>query len=637
MTRVYFAMGSLRLRLILGVTIGTAVLGVTELAGGQRLLGLSPLQLQQQTLTWGVYATFFVLVLSAYVMTYLRGVARFLSRVRDEEGLEIPAAESAAVRRTVLRFPVDFVLVGMGLATFLTASKIPLDVLVFDLPAGAAVGLATGTATLTLAAGVLFYLVTRGWMRPLLAHFRHEEVPEASRIPVTGKVAFALVTLGLASTVPTAVIGAGRILSLEQQSAERYGQHLADTLAHGSSWLAEDSWKEALAAARLPGRQVRLGDRPTAASAPLVPGHGASFLQLTTLEPSHAPAGELSVLVVLATLLLGVAVFVGRNLGLSLSQDIRSVTQRISLLAQGPQADAEPTPKGLSPLVAGAPQFSDLRELTSAVNALLSRITSIHVAHFVAVERTLEADQLRTQFLANMSHDLRSPLNSILGFAELLLQGMEGELPPAQHQAIETIHRNGTELLHLVNEVLESAKLEAGRLALHREDMPPAELLSAALKEAHSRGVPAGVELSSELQAGLPVLFVDGPRLAEALAYLVTYAAQALQNGRIQVRVRATPPAGETRITEQRLTLQLVVADDGPGLSEEEKEHLFSGFRRRPGQRGLNLGLPLARALIELHGGTLAVYSAAGQGTTFMASVPVQARRMSGRFRPVRV
>ena len=149
--------------------------------------------------------------------------------------------------------------------------------------------------------------------------------------------------------------------------------------------------------------------------------------------------------------------------------------------------------------------------------------------------------------------------------------------------------------------------------------------------------MPAGVELSSELQAGLPVLFVDGPRLAEALAYLVTYAAQALQNGRIQVRVRATPPAGETRITEQRLTLQLVVADDGPGLSEEEKEHLFSGFRRRPGQRGLNLGLPLARALIELHGGTLAVYSAAGQGTTFMASVPVQARRMSGRFRPVRV
>ena len=115
-----------------------------------------------------------------------------------------------------------------------------------------------------------------------------------------------------------------------------------------------------------------------------------------------------------------------------------------------------------------------------AVNRLLERIPRLTVESFLAVERADEARRLKSQFLANMSHDLRSPLNSILGFSELLLRGLEGEISarPTRRRSPRCTPP-GCNLLRLLTEILDTAKVESGKMELHRQSTPPAELLTA--------------------------------------------------------------------------------------------------------------------------------------------------------------
>jgi signal transduction histidine kinase len=195
-----------------------------------------------------------------------------------------------------------------------------------------------------------------------------------------------------------------------------------------------------------------------------------------------------------------------------------------------------------------------------------------------------------------MSHDLRSPLNSILGFSELLLRGLEGEIKPEQRITLAAMHSTGQRLLRILNEILDTAKAENGRMELHRQSTAPAELLRQASQEARrGRSSQVADELLVELQPGLGPIHVDPLRLTQAVTHLLNFALDAAQGGQVLLRAREGD-LGRTFLLD---------IEHAGTIADEERDRLFDGFRQVTGKPGLHLALPLARRLIELHGGTL--------------------------------
>src|SRR5262249_51591289 len=179
---------------------------------------------------------------------------------------------------------------------------------------------------------------------------------------------------------------------------------------------------------------------------------------------------------------------------------------------------------------------TEVRRVAMAVNRLLERIPRLTVESFLAVERAEEARRLKSQFLANMSHDLRSPLNSILGFSELLLRGLEGEISAGQRAVLASVHATGLNLLRLLTEILDTAKVESGKMELHRQSTPPAEILTRA-QDAARRGRAAAVDdkLAVGLQAGMGPVYVDPLRMTQALTHLLNYALDAADGGSVSL------------------------------------------------------------------------------------------------------
>jgi signal transduction histidine kinase len=263
-----------------------------------------------------------------------------------------------------------------------------------------------------------------------------------------------------------------------------------------------------------------------------------------------------------------------------------------------------------------------------AVNRLLERIPRLTVESFLAVERADEARRLKAQFLANMSHDLRSPLNSILGFSELLLRGLEGEISPGQRVVLAAVHATGLNLLRLLTEILDTAKVESGKMELHRQSTPPAEVLTQAQQEARrGRAASTSDKLTVELQAGMGPVYVDPLRMTQAITHLLNYALDAADGGRVTLHV-AEGEEADNRV------LVIDLAHSGV-LAGNDRVHVFDSFHRvaSPGRKtpgGLNLALPLAKRIFELHGGNIDLAEArpGDEGRPrFRAVIPVGIRR----------
>jgi PAS domain S-box-containing protein len=228
------------------------------------------------------------------------------------------------------------------------------------------------------------------------------------------------------------------------------------------------------------------------------------------------------------------------------------------------------------------------------------------------------ANLAKSQFLANMSHELRTPLNAILGFSEVLQHGIAGPLQSRQMEYIGLIRQSGEHLLHVINEILDLARIDAGKLQLDEEVVDPRRLVDECLAIVQDRAAASIIQLSGEAEQGVPPLMADRARLTEILLKLLSNAIKFTElGGSVSLAARRAAAGG----------VDFVVRDTGTGMTAAEIEIAFELFGQVEGglsrpHEGTGLGLPLARKLAELHGGSLVVESEKGRGTTVTVTFP---------------
>lgn len=224
------------------------------------------------------------------------------------------------------------------------------------------------------------------------------------------------------------------------------------------------------------------------------------------------------------------------------------------------------------------------------------------------------ANAAKDELLANASHDLRTPLNVILGYADLILEGAYGELPPAVRQVVERIVIRGQEQLHLVEDLLTVSRLTLGQLSVQIARVPLAPILSDMGHVAAElvQGRPVRVSVQA-VEPGL-CAHADAARLRQILGNLVGNAAKFTERGTIELRALAADGA-----------VRIAVADTGPGIAPEDHERIFEPFLQvapNGAAAGAGLGLSIAQRLARLMGGELTVESAVDSGATFWLTLP---------------
>jgi signal transduction histidine kinase len=234
--------------------------------------------------------------------------------------------------------------------------------------------------------------------------------------------------------------------------------------------------------------------------------------------------------------------------------------------------------------------------------------------------RELEAaSRHKSDFLANMSHELRTPLNAIIGFSEVLHEQMFGELNERQIAYVNDVLEAGRHLLSLINDVLDLAKIEAGKMELDLSQVALPELLRSAVSMHAERATRGGVELSLRTEPEEITITADERRVRQIVFNLLSNA------------VKFTPPDGRVDVSA-RLddgTVEIAVADTGAGIAREDFDTIFEEFEQasdgKQAEEGTGLGLPLSRKLVELHGGRLWAESTPGEGSTFRFTLPLEA------------
>lgn len=229
------------------------------------------------------------------------------------------------------------------------------------------------------------------------------------------------------------------------------------------------------------------------------------------------------------------------------------------------------------------------------------------------------ANHTKSQFLAHMSHELRTPLNAILGFSEVVGDELLGPVsPPKYREYAQDIHTSGKHLLELINDILDLAKIEAGKLEVHDGDVDVAHAVEASLRFVKERAANAGIALKTEIAADLPVLRADERMAKQMLINLLTNAVKFTGNGG-EVTVLAA--------LDGRGALRLSIRDTGVGIAAADIPKIMESFGQADNTRagveeGTGLGLPLVKAMIEMHGGTLELDSEIDVGTTVTICFP---------------
>jgi PAS domain S-box-containing protein len=222
------------------------------------------------------------------------------------------------------------------------------------------------------------------------------------------------------------------------------------------------------------------------------------------------------------------------------------------------------------------------------------------------------ANRAKSEFLAGMSHELRTPLNAIIGFSDLVRSGIAGATAPKVMEYVEDIHYSGQHLLKMINDILEISRIEAGAIKLNETAIDVGEAIAVCARLLAPRADEGELTIDVAIVDGLPALFIDETRLKQILLNLLSNA------------VKFTPLGGHVTVQATMIeggTMRIAVIDDGIGMTAEEVELAMQPFRQVNSNlarrsEGTGLGLPLTKAFVELHGGTLMLESTPGEGTT---------------------
>jgi len=278
--------------------------------------------------------------------------------------------------------------------------------------------------------------------------------------------------------------------------------------------------------------------------------------------------------------------------------------------------------------IAGRFTQEDVRVFSTLASAVAVAVqnANLYAEQTAAVARLKELDQLKSSFLANMSHELRTPLNSIIGFTEVLLEGIDGELTDSMDNDLKVIHKNGQHLLNLINDVLDMAKIEAGRMTLTIEEFNLQEVLEEVTDITRPLADNKSLELRLEIDPTEDLtLEADRIRMRQVMINVVNNSIKFTESGYVAISAR--------RANE---LIQVVVRDTGIGIPPEQIDKIFQEFTqvdtsttRKAG--GTGLGLPISRHLVELHGGHLWAESSgiAGEGSFFYIELPIIAARQT--------
>jgi signal transduction histidine kinase len=230
------------------------------------------------------------------------------------------------------------------------------------------------------------------------------------------------------------------------------------------------------------------------------------------------------------------------------------------------------------------------------------------------------AERLKSEFIANLSHELRSPLNAVIGFAEVLTNQYFGDLNPRQLDYSRGILASSHQLTKLINDILDLATIEAGYLVLETGPVEVFEMLQTVVSLTRDRARTRNLEIALHCPPDIGLIAADERRLKQALFNLISNA------------IKFTSPGGAITIEAERRKdeLLLVVADTGIGIPQSEKAPLPGQYASGARQRRTGFGLSLVTRLIELHGGTVAIDSVDGRGIRTLCRLPISQRDLAG-------
>ncbi|WP_162906659.1 PAS-domain containing protein [Algihabitans albus] len=264
------------------------------------------------------------------------------------------------------------------------------------------------------------------------------------------------------------------------------------------------------------------------------------------------------------------------------------------------------------------PETGQLARILGAAQDITERKRA-ELALRAAKESAEIANRTKSEFLANMSHELRTPLNAIIGFSEIMKNEVMGPLGGRRYRAYaEDIWDSGTHLLNIINDILDVSKAEAGMLDLVEEEVRLADVAEAAHRLVRQRAESSGVKIHIALPQPLPSIWADPRRMKQILLNLLSNAVKFTPWGK-RVSLRAG--------VDDEGSLAIEVIDQGIGISEEDLERVLEPFTQADSSlsrrhEGTGLGLPLTRALIEMHGGRLQLTSVQGEGTVARVTLP---------------
>lgn len=234
-----------------------------------------------------------------------------------------------------------------------------------------------------------------------------------------------------------------------------------------------------------------------------------------------------------------------------------------------------------------------------------------------------QASMLKSQFLANMSHEFRTPLNAILGYTHLLLQGVNGAVQPKQREKLNRVDSNARHLLSIINDLLDIARIEAGKMPVHPEQLVLRDLVHEVMSEMEPVIARTRLTVTSELPDSLPALKTDRQKLKQILVNFLSNALKFTPEGLVKIHAAFDETHDEVAIG---------VADTGIGISPEHQERIFedfhqadSSFTRQYG--GTGLGLSICRRLANTIGGRITLVSNAGAGSNFTLHLPRRLKR----------